>query len=78
MFTFTSGTKQYENKKELMEDIKQIGEWGWGDTIYEKWKEAQDEAYSAPVYNYEEDYMELKVWSRGYFPLKEFIEEIFE
>ena len=76
LFVFTTPSKrEKEQHKELLDDVMwELNHLIFGyDSIIQDWKESQDEPLSAPVYNYEEDRMELKVWCRGYFPFKEYI-----
>tara|TARA_R100001015_G_C4474285_1_gene56889 strand:- start:54 stop:482 length:429 start_codon:yes stop_codon:yes gene_type:complete len=49
--------------KRVMYELKLLkDECGYSDTIITDWRIAQQEPLSAPVYNEEEDEMELKVW----------------
>ena len=81
LFVFTTVSKKdKEQHKELLDDV--MGELSYlifdSESIIQDWKESQDEPLSAPVYNDEEDRMELKVWCRGYFPFKEYIKDCLE
>lgn len=76
-----SEPKNKEQHKELLDDVMwQLSHLtcSWSPSIIQSWKESQYEPLSAPVYNDEEDRMELKVWCRGYYPFKEYIKECLE
>ena len=66
-----------EQYKKVMKQLKLLkDDCGYSDTIITDWKIAQQEPLSAPIYNYEEDEMELKVWTVGYFPFKQHIKDM--
>lgn len=81
LFVFTTVSKKdKEQHKKLLNDVMaELSYLIFGcESIIQDWKESQYEPLSAPVYNHEEDRMELKVWCRGYFPFKEYIKDCLE
>jgi len=72
-------SKKEKNKKILDDVMAELSYLTFGsESIIQDWKQSQDEPLSAPVYNDEEDRMELKVWCRGNYPFKDFIKECLE
>ena len=81
LFVFTTVSKKdKEQHKELLDDVMAelrylVNNVGYSQSVISCWKHAQYEPYSAPVYNDEEDRMEMKLWIRGSFPFKEYIKD---